>query len=47
MGGFDSVNWRDLFWPWILEQGQDYFEYEKVVAVEVDGNLVLAEVSGS
>lgn len=41
------ANWRDLFRPWILERGQDYFEHGKVLAVEVDGDIVQAEVSGS
>lgn len=41
------ANWRDLFRPWILERGQEYFECGQVVELEDDGGLVRAEVSGS
>ena len=41
------ANWRGLFRPWILERGQEYFEYGQVVALEEDGSVVRAEVSGS
>ena len=41
------ANWRDLFKPWILERGQEYFEYGQVTELEDDGDLVRAEVSGS
>ena len=41
------ANWRDLFKPWILERGQEYFECGQVTELEDDGDLVRAEVSGS
>lgn len=41
------ANWRDLFRPWILERGLDYFECGQVVGMEGEGNLVRAEVCGS
>ena len=40
------ANWRDLFRPWILERGQEYFECGQVTELEDDGGLVRAEVSG-
>ena len=41
------ANWRDLFRPWILERGQEYFECGQVGELEAEGGLVRAEVSGS
>ena len=41
------ANWRNLFRPWILERGREYFECGQVVELEEDGDLVRAEVSGS
>lgn len=41
------ANWRDLFKPWILERGQEYFECGQVTELEDDGDLVRAEVSGT
>lgn len=41
------ANWRDLFRPWILERGQEYYEYGQVVELEEDSSLVRAVVSGS
>ena len=41
------AKWRDLFMPWILERGREYFECRQVVELEDDGGLVRAEVSGS
>lgn len=41
------ANWRDLFNPWTLERGQEYFECGQVTELEDDGNLVRAEVSGA
>ena len=41
------TSWRNLFRPWILERGQEYFECGRVTDLEDDGNLVRAEVSGS
>lgn len=41
------ANWRNLFKPWILERGQEYFECGQVTELEDDGDLVRAEVSGS
>ena len=43
----DMANWRDLFRPWILERGQEYFECGQVTELEDDGALVRAEVSSS
>ena len=41
------TSWRNLFRPWILERGQEYFECGQVTELENDGDLVRAEVSGS
>lgn len=41
------ANWRNLFKPWILERGQEYFECGQVTELENDGDLVRAEVCGS
>lgn len=41
------ANWRNLFKPWILERGQEYFECGQVVELEEKGSVVRAEVSGS
>lgn len=41
------ANWRDLFRPWILERGQEYYECGQVTELEDDGGLIRAEVSGS
>ncbi len=40
-------DWRELFKPWILERGRDYFSGGHVVELEEEGFLVCAKVSGS
>ena len=41
------ANWRNLFKPWILSRGQEYFECGQVVEQKEVGSVVTAEVSGS
>lgn len=41
------ADWRELFKPWIVERGRDYFAGGHVVELEEDGFLVCAKVSGS
>lgn len=41
------TNWRNLFKPWILARGQEYFDDGRVVELENDGFIIRAEVSGS
>lgn len=41
------ANWRELFKPWILERGQEYFECGQVVRLAEDGPVIRAEVSGT
>lgn len=40
-------NWKNLFKPWILARGQEYFDCGQVVELEDDGSVIRAEVSGS
>lgn len=40
-------DWRELFKPWIVERGRDYFSNGHVVELEEEGFLVCAKVSGS
>ncbi len=40
------ASWRNLFKPWILARGKEYFECGRVVELEEIGPLVTAEVSG-
>lgn len=40
------AKWRELFKPWILEWGQEYFDYGQVVEIVEDGYFVWAVVSG-
>ena len=42
-----AQRWEDLFKPWILERGQEYFECGQVVELEEDGPVFRAQVSGS
>ena len=39
--------WKDLFKPWILVRGREYFECGQVVELKEVGSVVTAEVSGS
>lgn len=39
--------WKDLFKPWILVRGREYFECGQVVELKEVGTVVTAEVSGS
>ena len=41
------ASWRELFKPWILERGQEYFACGQVVELEEDGPDVRAAVSGT
>ena len=41
------ANWRNLFKPWILARGQEYFECGQVVELKEVGSIVTAEVSGN
>ena len=41
------ANWKHLFQPWILDRGQAYFECDRVVELEENGDRILARVSGS
>ena len=41
------ANWRNLFKPWILARGQEYFECGQVAELKEVGSVVTAEVSGS
>ena len=41
------ANWRNLFKPWILARGQEYFECGQVVKLKEVGSVVTAEVSGN
>ena len=43
----DMPNWKNMFKPWILARGQEYFDCGQVVKLEEDGSAVRAEVSGS
>lgn len=40
-------DWRELFKPWIVERGRDYFSGGHVVELEEEGFFVCAKVSGS
>ena len=40
-------NWNNLFKPWILARGQEYYECGQVVELEDDGSVIRALVSGS
>ena len=41
------ANWRNLFKPWILARGQEYFECGQVVDLKEVDSIVTAEVSRS
>ena len=41
------ANWRNLFKPWILARGQEYYECGQVTELEDDGSIIRAQVSGS
>ena len=41
------TRWKELFKPWILARGQEYFECGQVVELEETGCLIRAQVSGS
>lgn len=41
------MSWRNLFKPWILARGQEYFECGQVVELKEVGSIVTAEVSGN
>lgn len=41
------VSWKNLFKPWILARGREYFECGHVLALKEAGSVVTAEVSGS
>lgn len=41
------ANWKYLFQPWILDRGQAYFECDRVMDLEENGDLIRAQVSGS
>ena len=41
------ASWRELFKPWILERGREYFVCGQVVELQEDGPDVRAEVSGT
>ena len=41
------ANWRNVFKPWILARGREYFECGQVVELKEVGSVVMAEVSGS
>ena len=41
------AKWRNLFKPWILARGQEYYECGQVVELKEKGSVVTAEVSGS
>lgn len=40
-------SWRNLFKPWIIARGQEYFECGQVVELEKAGSVIRAQVSGS
>lgn len=41
------ASWRNMFKPWILVRGQEYYECGQVVELKEVGSVVTAEVSGS
>lgn len=41
------ASWKNLFKPWILARGQEYFECGQVVELKEVGSIVAAEVSGN
>lgn len=41
------ANWRNVFKPWILARGREYFECGQVAELKEVGSVVTAEVSGS
>lgn len=41
------ANWKNLFKPWILARGQEYYECGQVVEMEGDDSIIRAQVSGS
>ena len=41
------ANWRNLFKPWILVRGKEYFECGQVAELKEVGSVVTAEVSGN
>lgn len=41
------ANWRNLFKPWILSRGQEYFECGQVVELKEVDSIVMAEVRGN
>lgn len=40
-------NWRNLFKPWILERGQEYYDCGQVVELKETDGVATAKVSGS
>lgn len=41
------ARWKELFKPWILARGQEYYECGQVTALEETGDRIQAQVSGS
>lgn len=41
------ARWKELFKPWILARGQEYFECGQVVELKEIGSRILAQVSGT
>lgn len=41
------VNWRNMFKPWILARGQEYYECGQVVELDETEAIIRAEISGS
>lgn len=42
-----AQRWKNLFKPWILERGQDYYECGWVFAIDQNESVIRARVSGS
>lgn len=40
-------SWKELFKPWILERGQEYFKEHRVAELKIDGEEISAFVEGS
>ncbi len=41
------ASWKNLFKPWILARGQEYYDCGQVVELEEDGPVIRAQVNGS